>query len=100
MPLDAWSCMANRGSGNCLCSGASMAPSRISRGTSAFGSTAENIYSHCAFPGLTHLRDALVQAYYIFRRWRPASICLDAGCPDHLAPLLGIFDDKFSEVSG
>src|SRR5262249_34751069 len=27
-----------------------------------------------------------------------ASVCLDVGRPDHLAPLLGFFDDEYSEL--
>jgi hypothetical protein len=31
---------------------------------------------------------------------RQALFCLDASCPDHLAPLLGILDDELSEIGG
>ena len=28
----------------------------------------------------------------------PASVCLDVGGPDHLAPLLGFFGDELSKI--
>src|SRR5262245_9531602 len=32
--------------------------------------------------------------------WPPALLSLDAGCPDHLAPFLGLLGDELAEISG
>src|SRR5262249_57245368 len=32
--------------------------------------------------------------------WPPALLSFDASCPNHLAPLLGKFDNEFAELGG